>query len=151
MRRWPTASARPPPIIFSILPIELSRAPPPCQLVSRGVSERLFVVAEADGILLLNRVKPHTDICKPPNPALVGFDCGGIVGSGLSKICAIGAGKLEARTRLQGPPTPTPSLRNLDRGISLRDCLRGGGGGGGHRGQKRTTITCSDAGWRRRL
>jgi hypothetical protein len=53
------------------------------------------VAYEADGILLLNRVKPHTDICKPPNPELVGFDCGGIVGSGLSKICAIGAGKLE--------------------------------------------------------
>ena len=53
------------------------------------------VAYEADGILLLNRVKPHTDICKPPNQELVGFDCGGIVGSGLSKICAIGAGKLE--------------------------------------------------------
>ena len=40
-------------------------------------------------------MKPHTDICKPPNSELVGFDCGGIIGSGLSKICAIGAGKLE--------------------------------------------------------
>ena len=43
----------------------------------------------------MNRIKPHTDICKPPDPAVVGFDVGGIIGSGLSKICAIGAGKLE--------------------------------------------------------
>jgi hypothetical protein len=34
-------------------------------------------------------------ICKPPNAAVVGFDVGGVIGSGLSKICAIGAGKLE--------------------------------------------------------
>ena len=53
------------------------------------------VAFDCDGILLMNRIKPHTDICKPPNPAVVGFDVGGIIGSGLSKICAIGAGKLE--------------------------------------------------------
>jgi hypothetical protein len=40
------------------------------------------VAHEADGVLLLNRVKPHTDICRPPNAAVVGFDCGGAISHG---------------------------------------------------------------------
>ncbi len=52
------------------------------------------VAYESDGILLLNRIKPHTDICQPPDPSICGFDVGGRIESGLTKIGAIGAGKL---------------------------------------------------------
>jgi len=48
-----------------------------------GVEIRMAEVAwESDGILLVNRIKPHTDFKAP-------------LESGLAKICAIGLGKLE--------------------------------------------------------
>ena len=53
---------------------------------AEGVEVYLAKTAvEADGVLLLNRIKPHTDYKGP-------------IESGLTKICAIGLGKLDGAT-----------------------------------------------------
>ena len=77
------------------------------ETVSLGVSElgveAFFsrVAYESDGVLLLNRVKPHTDYK-------------GEIESGLTKICAIGLGKLDGAREYHG------HLFRLGLGASIR-------------------------------
>lgn len=65
------------------------RAEMPTRCIGRTAKDMEVYVAEtaldSDGILLLNRIKPHTDYKGP-------------IESGLTKICGIGLGKLEGAT-----------------------------------------------------
>ncbi|MBI4584094.1 MAG: [Fe-S]-binding protein [Planctomycetes bacterium] len=72
---------------------------------ARGVEAFLAETAlEADGVLLMNRVKPHTDYKGP-------------IESGLTKICGIGLGKLEGASEYHS------HLHDLGLGVAIRSAV----------------------------